>query len=178
MMDAFKIAITPVALIVGALIGSRRLHLDFRADLGVRVPSIRDAVIYSAAFVALMALTELMFRAAGASEGPGSWRNRYGPGAIALRVVFAGLIYPIAEELFFRGFLLGAISRRFGRLAGVLATTTLFTALHSPQGPSLGALQIFVDGLFFAFVRLRSGSLLLPAAFHVVGNTFAVLQRL
>jgi len=125
-----------------------------------------------------MALAELMFWAAGENGTPSNWRTRYGPGALALRIVFVGLIYPIAEELFFRGLLLGAITRRAGRLTGILVTAVLFTALHSIQGPSLGALQIFVDGLFFAFVRLRSGSLLLPAAFHVMGNTFAVLQRL
>jgi hypothetical protein len=177
-MDVFKIAITPVALVVGTLIGSRRLRLNSRTDLGIRTPSVRDAIIYSAAFLALVALAELMFWAAGEDVTPSSWRNRYGPAALALRIVFAGLIYPVAEELFFRGLLLGAITRRAGPLSGIVATAVLFTVLHTPQAPSLGALQIFVDGLFFAFVRLRSGSLLLPAAFHVVGNTFAVLQRL
>ena len=33
MINVFRIAITPIALIVGALVGSRRLRLDFRTDL-------------------------------------------------------------------------------------------------------------------------------------------------
>ena len=178
MTDALRIAITPIALIAGALIGSRRLRLDFRTDLGIRVPSMKDAIVYSVAFLALAVLAELLFRAAGATGQPGVWRERYTAGAIAVRVVFAAVIYPIAEELFFRGFLLGAVARRAGPGAGMLVTAGVFTALHNLQAPSLGALQIFVDGLFFAFVRLRSGSLLLPVAFHVAGNSFAVLQRL
>jgi membrane protease YdiL (CAAX protease family) len=92
--------------------------------------------------------------------------------------VFAAFLYPVAEEFFFRGFLLGLITRKAGALAGIVATAVLFTALHGLQGPWIGGLQILADGLFFGFVRLRSGSLLLPMGFHVVGNSIAVLQRL
>ena len=176
MNDVLAIAITPVALTVGALVGSRRLRLDRRTGLGLQLPSVQDAVIFSAAFLVLLVLAEAMFSAAGGA--PSDWRAKYGPGALALRVGFAGVVYPVAEELFFRGLLLGAITRRAGPLVAIIATATLFTALHSLGGSWLGALQIFVDGVFFACVRLRSGSLLLPMGFHVIGNSFAVMQRL
>ena len=177
MNDLLMIAITPVALVVGALVGSRRLRLDARTGLGLQLPSVKDAVIFSAAFLALMMLAEIMYSAAG-SGAPNDWRGKYGPSALAMRIVFASVIYPIAEEFFFRGFLLGVITRRAGPLVAILATAVLFTALHSLGGSWLGALQIFVDGVFFAYVRWRSGSLLLPMVFHIIGNTFAVMQRL
>jgi membrane protease YdiL (CAAX protease family) len=177
MNDVLAIAVTPVALITGTLVGSRRLRLDRRTGLGLQLPSVKDTVLLSTAFLVLLVLAEAMYSAAG-SGAQSDWRAKYGPGALALRVVFASAIYPIAEELFFRGLLLGAIRRRAGPIVATLATAALFTALHSLGGSWLGALQIFVDGVFFAYVRLRSGSLLLPVVFHVVGNCFAVMQRL
>ena len=64
-----------------------------------------------------------------------------------------------------------------GLIAAVFSTAALFTYLDALQGPWLGALQIFTDGLFFAYARIRSGSLYLPMAFHIIGNSIAVLQR-
>ena len=54
----------------------------------------------------------------------------------------------------------------------------MFTALHGLASPTPGTLEIFVDGIFFACARRRSGSLVLPIGFHAVGNTFPALQRL
>jgi membrane protease YdiL (CAAX protease family) len=174
--DIIWIVITPAALMTGALIGTYRNRLDPRTDLGLQLPSVRHAVIFSAVFVALMAAHESLYLLLGLSQHS-DWR-RYAPAVLAVRVVFAAFLYPVAEEFFFRGFLLGLITRKAGALAGIVATAVLFTALHGLQGPWIGGLQILADGLFFGFVRLRSGSLLLPMGFHVVGNSIAVLQRL
>jgi membrane protease YdiL (CAAX protease family) len=174
--DIFWIVITPAALTAGALFGSHRMRLHPRTGLGVQLPSARHALIFSAVFVALMAIHESLYHRLGL-EQHSDWR-KYDPVARTVRVVFAAFIYPIAEEFFFRGFLLGLITRKAGPVIGIAATAVFFTALHGLQGPWIGGLQILADGLFFGFVRLRSGSLLLPAAFHIVGNSIAVLQRL
>ena len=70
MADAFKIAITPLALIAGALIGSYRLGLD-RAGLGLQWPTRRGAVLWSAGFLVLMAVEETVLSMF-ASSGPRS----------------------------------------------------------------------------------------------------------
>ena len=176
MQDILRIVITPAALIAGALVGTYRNQLHPRTGLGLQLPSVRHALIFSAVFVALMAAHESLYYLLGL-EQHSDWR-RYDPTTLAVRVVFAAFVYPIAEEFFFRGFLLGLITKKAGAIVGIVATAVLFTALHGLQGPWVGGLQILADGLFFAFVRLRSGSLLLPIAFHIVGNSIAVLQRL
>jgi membrane protease YdiL (CAAX protease family) len=176
--DILKIIITPVALIFGALIGTWRNGLDPRRDVGLQRPTVRHAVIFTAVFVLLVAAHELLSHLAGTGEQKNDWR-KYTAGALALRVLFVGLIYPFAEELFFRGFLLGLITRKAGAIAGVLATALLFTALHGLQAVGwVGPLQLFADGAYFAFVRLRSGSVLLPFALHSLGNSVAIVQRL
>jgi len=176
--DLIRIAITPAALIAGSLAGRIRLRLEWGSGMGMQLPTFRHAASFGALFLVLVAIHELIswwFDHGGVAS---DWRAKYGGATLVLRVVFAVLVYPFAEELFFRGLLLGAISSRMGSVFGVVVTALLFTSLHSLQGLSLGALQIFVDGLFFAGVRLRSGSLLLPLAFHVLGNGIAVFQRL
>lgn len=178
MNDLVQIAITPAALIAGALAGRMRMRLGWRAGLGLQSTTARHALIFSAAFAALIVFHELLSWWFVADATQSDWRAKYQGTALLVRVAFAVLVYPFAEELFFRGFLLAIITRKAGPVIGVVATAALFTALHSPQGLSLGALQIFADGLFFAFVRLRSGSLVLPVAFHVLGNGIAVMQRL
>lgn len=176
MRDVIWIVITPAALLIGALVGSYRMRLHPRIDLGLQLPSIRHTLIFSAVFIALMALHESLYHLLGL-EQQSNWR-KYDPTALAVRVIFAAFIYPIAEEFFFRGFLLGFITRKAGARVAIVATAVFFTALHGLGGPWIGGLQILADGLFFAYARLRSGSLLLPIAFHIVGNSIAVLQRL
>lgn len=178
MPDLLKIVITPVALVIGALIGTWRNGLDPRRDVGLQRPTARHAVIFTVGFLVLMGLHETLYRLAGMGGQENDWR-KYARGALALRVLFVGLIYPFAEELFFRGFLLGFITRKAGALAGIVVTALLFTALHSlSAGGWMGPLLLFTDGAYFAFARLRSGSLLLPLAFHVLGNSVAIVQRL
>jgi membrane protease YdiL (CAAX protease family) len=174
--DIIWILVTPAALVSGALIGTYRNRLPPRTGLGLQLPSVRHTLIFSAVFVVLMAAHESLYDLLGL-EQQSNWR-RYDPSALAVRVLFATFIYPVAEEFFFRGFLLGLITRKAGAIAGIVATAVLFTGLHGLQGPWIGGLQVLADGLFFAFVRLRSGSLLLPVAFHIFGNSIAVLQRL
>jgi membrane protease YdiL (CAAX protease family) len=174
--DVFIIAITPAALIAGALVGTRRMRLDARSELGLQLPSTRHALLLTAAFLVLLAIHETLYRVSGLNEQQSDWGS-YSAGAVALRVVFVALVYPVAEEFFFRGFLLGLITRKAGVVVAVVVTALFFTALHMPHG-WVGPLLIFVDGLFFGFARVRSGSLLLPVAFHVLGNSLAVLQRL
>ena len=172
------IVLTPAALTIGAIAGSIRNGLSPGEDLGLRRPKARDAIIYTAVFVLLMAVFEYLYWRLSGDATPSDWRARYSGAALVLRVVFAAAIYPIAEELFFRGFLLGLIRKKAGVFIAVLVTSLAFTALHSLGGSWLGVLQIFTDGAFFATVRLRSGSLYLPMAFHVIGNSLAMWQRL
>jgi membrane protease YdiL (CAAX protease family) len=178
MRDIIMIVLTPLALTIGAAAGTIRNRLDWRTEIGLQQPALRPALLYGAVFVLLMAVHEALSWWIGGDAAPSDWRARYDGAALALRVVFASSLYPIAEEFFFRGFLLALINRKAGAVIAVLATTTFFTALHSVSGPSLGALQIFADGVFFAIARLRTGSLYVPMACHVVGNTLAVAQRL
>ncbi len=178
MPDIFKIMITPMALTFGALVGTWRTSLDWGRDVGLQLPKAKDVIIFSAGFIIMMILHELLYAFAGMGAQQNDWR-KYTSGALALRIVFVGLIYPVAEELFFRGFLLGLVTRKAGAAAGIFISAALFAALHGfTAGSWIGPLLLVMDGVYFAFARLRSGSLLLPIGFHIFGNSVAIIQRL
>jgi hypothetical protein len=78
-----------------------------------------------------------------------------------------GVIGPLAEEFYFRGYVFGAL-RRFGFAAALLASTAVFTLLH-PAAGGVPVVQL-VGGLLFATAYEIEKSLVAPAVIHVLGN--------
>lgn len=80
------------------------------------------------------------------------------------------LVAPITEEIVFRGFLLPSWAlSRLGSIGAIVATTVLFAAVHI-QYDWHGMAAIAVAGLFYGWLRWRSGSLLPSIIAHVGGN--------
>jgi membrane protease YdiL (CAAX protease family) len=86
---------------------------------------------------------------------------------VVLYFAVAGLVAPIAEELFFRGLIYGFF-RQWGVVAAVLASTLLFVLAH-PLRAGLPVAQI-IGGLLFAAAYEHAGSLVAPIIVHVSGN--------
>ncbi|MFN2309388.1 MAG: JDVT-CTERM system glutamic-type intramembrane protease [Gammaproteobacteria bacterium] len=93
-------------------------------------------------------------------------------------LLILGLLYPLVEELLFRGVLQGwlreraALCHTFAGLSWAnLLTSTLFTALHFIAHPPLAALAVFVPSLIFGHFRDRYGGLRAPIALHMYYNT-------
>lgn len=74
----------------------------------------------------------------------------------------------INEELVFRGYGLDMLREAFGLPAAVALSTLLFARYHGPGWRNLLGLSAF--GLFLTFLRLRTGSLWLPAGAHLAWN--------
>lgn len=90
-----------------------------------------------------------------------------------LAVGIAGVVFQTAtEEVYFRGWLQPLCCSRWGPWLGLAATAALFTVLHLIGGDrsllSLGAL--FLGGLMFGLLALRSGGLWAPWAAHFAWN--------
>lgn len=79
----------------------------------------------------------------------------------------------VAEEVFFRGYLLQAIGSASGRAwAGIVASALLFAFFHGSQSPALFAHRL-VFGLVAGWLVLRTGGLEAGIAAHVINNLFA-----
>jgi membrane protease YdiL (CAAX protease family) len=87
---------------------------------------------------------------------------------------------PFAEEVLYRGVVLRHFATRFGTVRGTLISAGLFVVLHLPAwivlnklGPLAligSSLQIFVYGVLFAVLYLRTKSFWAPFIVHVVNN--------
>jgi membrane protease YdiL (CAAX protease family) len=87
--------------------------------------------------------------------------------SIVLFGVLGVLVAPLVEETMFRGFLYPVVARKFGVVAGVAITGTLFGLMHAAQlwgGWGQIALLILV-GLVLTWVRARTGTV--AASFFV-----------
>jgi membrane protease YdiL (CAAX protease family) len=104
-----------------------------------------------------------------------------GPVAFVLLLLSAGVIAPMVEELFFRGFLFGLYRRRQPLWVAYLVSSLVFTLLHlEPQrmnaaqmaGLSVG---IFLLAMLLAWVYQRTGSLYPGMLAHAVNNATGLI---
>ena len=162
------------------------------AQIGLRWPprsaDVHKGVVYGLGlFVMVVALQLVLLAAIRLFVGPGSAReleevtskltaermlkeNRTVPMFLTMLVV-AGVLAPLSEEIFFRGFLYNAAKRRFGIAAGALISGLVFGAVHF--GP-LAVIMIVPMGILLALAYEKTGSLWVPIAMHAANNFVAV----
>lgn len=81
-----------------------------------------------------------------------------------------GIGAPLAEELLFRGFLFSALANsRIGITGAALLTSAGWALVHSYS--LVGIAQVFVIGLIFSWMLVRTGSLRVPIIVHGIYNT-------
>lgn len=97
-------------------------------------------------------------------------------------LVMVPFISPVAEEMMFRGLILGsvktALNTRFGRILAVLISATLFGVFHisSYTGPEslIPAINSFVFGLITGYLVLKHNSLVPSMVCHMSYNGLTV----
>lgn len=94
------------------------------------------------------------------------------PPMLALGVAIIGLSAGAGEELFFRGYLLTRLARRWRPWVGNAAVALLFALMHLDPVHSTFA---FFVGLSLGWVSLRAGSIVPTIAAHMANNTLSVL---
>jgi uncharacterized protein len=183
------------SLMTAALVLVARTSGATLADLGLR-PSdagrgLRYGALASAVVLVVLAVAALLPVTSGALHDA---RGDITAGQLARElVVDVVLLTAIPEEFAFRGVLLGSAVAQWGPLRGALVVSAAFGLWHvqptlatmtsnpavsdvsaSPVGRFLVVLgavaATFVAGLVFAWLRLRSRSLLAPVLAHAATN--------
>lgn len=90
-------------------------------------------------------------------------------------VLFATLIVPIIEELFFRGFLYSFLRRYLSVWPAILISAAIFSVAHANLG---SALQLWLLGIVLATAYEHTGSLLLPIGIHSCFNFVTAVSLL
>ncbi|MBA2175822.1 CPBP family intramembrane metalloprotease [Halobacillus locisalis] len=96
---------------------------------------------------------------------------RESPLFILLPVVFA----PITEEIIFRKIIFGSIYKRTNFIVAVLISALAFGAFHFDF---LHMLVYFSMGIVFAFLYVKTRSIITPIVAHMAMNTFVVVTQL
>ncbi len=90
--------------------------------------------------------------------------------AVVLTGIAVLLMAPLAEEIFHRGFLVGAIARRWGPAAAVVISAAIFSVLHFDVG---SLIPFFIVGVAFALAYLKSRNLWASISAHFIFNLVA-----
>ncbi len=91
--------------------------------------------------------------------------------------IFPALIYPVAEEVVFRGLIQDLAARylgtwRLGPLSHAnVYTSLLFSALHFINHPPLWAAAVFIPSLVFGYFKDRTGGVTAPVVLHIWYNS-------
>lgn len=81
------------------------------------------------------------------------------------------LAAPLAEEIFFRGFIFAGLLRPFGLAGAMVASGFLFAIFHVTGSDTLGLVLPFgLIGMLFAWLYYRTGSLWASIAAHLIFN--------
>ena len=94
-------------------------------------------------------------------------------GILWVSILFAAIFGPVAEEIFFRGFMYPAVKKKWGVLPAILGTAVIFSMLHTHI---VGFLPIMILGVLLAYLYEKTGSLFVPMAVHMIHNVGMVVM--
>ena len=92
-----------------------------------------------------------------------------------LLILAIGIVGPIFEEVFFRGFLFKHLEIKWGGAMAVLFTSIIFTIVHVQYNLIILGLVLFPMALLLGYARLKTKSLMPPIIIHCFNNILTVL---
>jgi membrane protease YdiL (CAAX protease family) len=128
-------------------------------------------------FIQVLLIANVVFAALSAQRLRAAFADPSLRGPVVV-VLLAYVVWGFHQEVMYRGILQTELVRRWGGLAGVLASNALYTfgPLHlyhlSRPRPAPMFAAIFAIGLFFALLFKRSGNLWMAGVFHGVGDAY------
>ena len=95
------------------------------------------------------------------------------PGGLAiLSIVALAVVTPVAEEVFFRGFVLRGLVNRWGVVPGIFLSSVIFAALHFQPGVIF---PVFVTGVLLGTLYWQTGSIWPGIGVHAAQNLIATV---
>jgi len=91
---------------------------------------------------------------------------------LAYTSLFAAIVGPFIEELFFRGFMYGALKKYIGVFWAMMVTAAIFSGLHSNLA---GFLPIMMLGMLLAYLYEKTGTLVSSITVHIIHNFGMIL---
>jgi membrane protease YdiL (CAAX protease family) len=163
-----------IASILGVIclaVASTVLVHEFPEVLSIREPSFRTIIF--AVFVALGTYAVLCWRPL--TEGIISEYYSYKTLGRIIYAILSSVIYPVAEEIYFRGLLFPIITLRFGVKAGAISSISLFVISHMTTD---GLLSIALLGGVTTWLVIRTKTIIPSIVTHITFNTVWLIHAL
>jgi CAAX protease family protein len=155
----------------------RLARVPFGEYMALNRPTWRDILIGIGALAAVLVVAGAGATLSG-QETPEfmteSFRTARDAGILPLFIFSLAVLAPVQEELFFRGFLYRGLSTSIGPWPTIVLTSAVWSVVHL-QYEWFFIGEIFVLGLAFGWLRLRSGSTILTMILHGGMNTLAIV---
>ena len=166
-------SLTLIAIALLAAGRPRSLHLRLVPS---RVPA-REILVMVVGILALSQGLESLVLLLDVGTGPTlEWMTRAmvsaTPLGLGLAVVVVGVLAPVGEELFFRGYMLTRLRLVWSPGPAILVSAIAFGIIHGEWVHGLLAAGI---GVYLGLVTERSGSVVPAMVCHAVNNTASVL---
>jgi hypothetical protein len=145
--------------------------------LGFRTPpAIRSLAGFGLGFVVILIINVGwgVIQQELALEGQPDVLPLFGEGmrGLVVALLLGGVVAPVAEEVFFRGFLYAGMRDRWGMVWGLVISSVIFSVVHVVPGVLV---PIFLIGVVLAYAYERTDSLWLPIALHSALNSLAFI---
>ena len=155
---------------------------SFSDYLALRGTSGKNFLIGIFGLVGVVAIWELLSRLIGHETSPGFMvdvlKSARSDGALWLLILAFCVAAPVSEEFFARGFLYrGWSESRLGPAGAIVLSSLVWTSLHLQYDWFFFG-EVFTLGLWFGYLRYRSGSTWLTIVLHGMNNLAAVIQTI
>jgi membrane protease YdiL (CAAX protease family) len=165
-------------LIVAALLVARLTSRRPAWDLGLRRFKLsRGLLLAGGAFLAFFVFL-VVWQAVLSIKQSDDLAQELGARDSTFNLVFVAilvaLVAPIAEELFFRGFLFGALRGPIGWIPAAVVTGIVFGIIHAGGTDAVFLVPLAVLGFLLCVLYRRSGSLLPGMGVHAFNNALAL----
>lgn len=172
-----------LALIGGVAVVARIYSRQARWDLGLRrkLRAWRSLLLAGAAFISFFAFL-LIWQAVLDIKQTDDLAQELGARTSHFNLVFVAVLVavvaPLAEELFFRGFLFGALRGKMPWWVAALITGLSFGLVHAGGTDAVFLVPLGVLGFLLCVLYRRTGSLLPGMGVHSFNNALALAATL
>jgi membrane protease YdiL (CAAX protease family) len=177
---SFAVITCITTLLCGALVfaaAALRDGIGPRAYLGLAPVAGRTLLHWLIVTALIIAQTDLVLYLVKGELLPQAWIEVYRSVQSPLLFWFALVVAtPVFEELLFRGFVFEGIrASALGRVGAVAITALAWTWIDHEYDP-LELILLFIIGVMLGIARLRTGSVLVTIAMHMLYNLIAALE--